>query len=80
MYQLQFFDRNCRVIDAEDRIVFAGSFRECEEWLDLAENRLRREQAARAVVPRPSWLSRLQSLLLASSGPAAWDRPSVRAR
>ncbi|MGC1273682.1 MAG: hypothetical protein WBC44_08255 [Planctomycetaceae bacterium] len=61
MYRLQFFDRNCRILDDDDRIVFAGSFRECEEWLDLVENRSHTSaKPPPPVVERPSWLSRLR--------------------
>ena len=37
MYRLEHFERNCRVIE-DDRVLFAGSFRECEDYLDLLEN------------------------------------------
>lgn len=41
MYRVQQFDRSCRILDDDDRIVFAGSYRECEDWLDQMENRQR---------------------------------------
>lgn len=56
MYQLQFFDRSCRVVDEDDRVLFVGSYRECEEWLDLQENVLAlAEQARRVAEHRPGW-------------------------
>lgn len=67
MYRIQFFDRSCRILDDEDRIVFAGSFRECEEWLDLAENRSRDPKPAQTVAERDGrseWLSRLSACWL----------------
>ena len=42
MYRLEHFERNCRVVE-DDRVLFAGSFRECEDYLDLLEN-VRRPQ------------------------------------
>jgi hypothetical protein len=56
-YRIQTHEQSCCVLDADDLVVFAGTFRECEEWLDAAENR--RLAAARsteqATERRPAW-------------------------
>ena len=54
MYRLEYFERNCRVLE-DDRVLFAGSFRECEDYLDMLEN-----------VRRPKFLKKQRRRKLAS--------------
>ena len=44
MYRVQIVEKSCRVVDDEDRVVFVGSLRECEEWLDATENQATAEE------------------------------------
>jgi len=73
MYRIQHFDRSCRVLDADDRIVFAGSFRECEDWLDLAENRGKKPASA----PRPARPTLWKRLCAWLSRPAPAEPPAT---
>ena len=62
VYHLQFFERSCRVVDDDDRVLFAGSYRECEEWLDSAENRAAlAEKVEQVVETQPGWLGSIRA-------------------
>lgn len=79
MYHLQFFDRSCRILDDEERVIFAGSFRECEDWLDTAENQGRlRPQPLTQADERPNWLSRIQLLVSEVPRSILQGRPLAR--
>jgi len=45
------------IVNESDRVVFTGTMRQCEDWLDYAENHEAKERYA------PGWFQRLCELL-----------------
>lgn len=58
------------IVNDADRVMFTGSVRQCEDWLDYAENMERRQASA------PGWFQRLCELL--HLRPLGRPAPAVR--
>lgn len=70
-FELQIYGHSARVLGANGRVVFAGSLRACEDWLDAAEIRARLHEATVERAARPGFLARYLAKCLSGERAAA---------
>ena len=75
-YRLEFTETGGRLLDESGRTAFAGTLEECEEYLDLAENRTPAPDAAPAPRPQPHNRPSRRPVAGPRPGPFGW-RPAA---
>lgn len=80
-FEIQVFGRSTRVLDDLGRVAFAGSFRECEDWLDHHEVvELARKSARAKAAKRPNWPMRVLKTLTEAGRNLEAHWPTQRSR
>ncbi len=59
MYRLEFADDGAALLDPSGRVVFSGTFEECEDFLDWQENAVPAPEPRPVTAPAPTFLRQL---------------------